>query len=99
ASSLLEEVRHALLFARARGGPAELTARDALEMGTMGGARVLGRDGEIGSRGGSPESRRNEAGGSAAMPRPTGSAAAPRGLPARVTAGVGASLRRPDGAA
>ncbi len=49
ASSLLEEVRHALLFARARGGPAELAVRDALEMGTMGGARVLGRDGEIGS--------------------------------------------------
>ena len=49
ASSLLEEVRHALLFARARGGPAELTVRDALEMGTMGGARVLGRDAEIGS--------------------------------------------------
>ncbi len=49
ASSLLEEVRHALLFARARGGPGELAVRDALEMGTMGGARALGRDGEIGS--------------------------------------------------
>jgi len=49
ASSLLEEVRHALLFARARGGPRELTVRDALEMGTMGGARALGRDAEIGS--------------------------------------------------
>jgi cytosine/adenosine deaminase-related metal-dependent hydrolase len=49
ACSLLEEVRHALLFARARGGPTELTVRDALEMGTMGGARVLGRADEIGS--------------------------------------------------
>jgi cytosine/adenosine deaminase-related metal-dependent hydrolase len=49
ASSLLEEVRHAALFARARGGPRELTVRDALEMGTMGGATVLGRQGEIGS--------------------------------------------------
>ena len=49
ASSLLEEVRHALLFARARGGAGELTARDALELGTMGGARALGRDAEIGS--------------------------------------------------
>ena len=29
ASSLLEEVRHALLFARARGGPTELAVRDA----------------------------------------------------------------------
>jgi len=49
ASSLLEEVRHALLFARARGGAGELTARDALELGTMGGARALGREAEIGS--------------------------------------------------
>jgi 8-oxoguanine deaminase len=49
ASSLLEEVRHAALFARARGGPRELTVRDALEMGTMGGATVLGRQDEIGS--------------------------------------------------
>jgi cytosine/adenosine deaminase-related metal-dependent hydrolase len=49
ASSLLEEVRHAVLFARARGGPQELTVRDALEMATMGGARVLGRSAEIGS--------------------------------------------------
>ncbi len=49
ACSLLEEVRHALLFARARGGPEALTVRDALEMATMGGARVLGRQSEIGS--------------------------------------------------
>jgi cytosine/adenosine deaminase-related metal-dependent hydrolase len=49
ASSLLEEVRHAVLFARARGGPEELTVRDALEMATMGGARVLNRQDEIGS--------------------------------------------------
>jgi cytosine/adenosine deaminase-related metal-dependent hydrolase len=49
ACSLLEEVRHALLFARARGGPEALTVRDALEMATMGGARVLGRADAIGS--------------------------------------------------
>jgi cytosine/adenosine deaminase-related metal-dependent hydrolase len=49
ASSLLEEVRHAVLFARARGGPQALTVRDALEMATLGGADVLGRSGEIGS--------------------------------------------------
>ncbi len=49
ASSLLEEARHALLFARAVGGPAALTSRDALEMATLGGAAVLGRSGEIGS--------------------------------------------------
>ena len=49
ASSLIEEARHALLFARARSGPAAMTTRDALEMATMGGARVLGREGEIGS--------------------------------------------------
>lgn len=49
AGSLLEELRHAVLFARARGGPRALTVRDALEMATMGGARVLGRADEIGS--------------------------------------------------
>ena len=49
ACALLEEARHALLFARARGGPQALTVRDALEMATMGGARVLGRADEIGS--------------------------------------------------
>ena len=49
ACSMLEEARHALLFARARGGPEELTVRHALEMATMGGAQVLGRADEIGS--------------------------------------------------
>lgn len=49
ACSLLEEVRHAALFARARGGPHEMTVREALEMGTLGGAAVLGRQDEIGS--------------------------------------------------
>jgi len=49
AGSLIEEARHAVLFARARGGPDALTVRDALEMATIGGARVLGRDDEIGS--------------------------------------------------
>ena len=49
AGSLLEEVRHAVLFARAVGGPTALGVRDALELATMGGAAVLGRDDEIGS--------------------------------------------------
>ncbi|MGH3098082.1 MAG: 8-oxoguanine deaminase [Streptosporangiales bacterium] len=49
ACSLLEEVRHAVLFARARGGPRALAVRDALEMATIGGARLLGRDSELGS--------------------------------------------------
>jgi cytosine/adenosine deaminase-related metal-dependent hydrolase len=49
AGSLLEEVRHSLLFARARGGPTALTVMDSLEMATMGGARVIGRADEIGS--------------------------------------------------
>ena len=49
ACSLLEEARHALLFARARGGPQALTVRDALELATIGGARVLGWDDQIGS--------------------------------------------------
>jgi cytosine/adenosine deaminase-related metal-dependent hydrolase len=49
AAGMLDEVRHALLFARARGGPQALAVRDALEMGTRGGAAVLGRSDEIGS--------------------------------------------------
>jgi len=49
ASSLIEEVRHALLFARAIGGPQAMTVREALEMATIGGARLLGRADEIGS--------------------------------------------------
>jgi cytosine/adenosine deaminase-related metal-dependent hydrolase len=49
AGSLLEEARHALLFARAVGGPAALGVREALELATLGGAAVLGRAGELGS--------------------------------------------------
>jgi cytosine/adenosine deaminase-related metal-dependent hydrolase len=49
AGSLLEEVRHAVLFARARGGPRTLGVRAALEMATLDGARILGREDEIGS--------------------------------------------------
>ena len=41
---LFLEVKQALLVARARGGPAALTAREALRLGTRGGASVLGRD-------------------------------------------------------
>ncbi len=49
ASALLEEARHALLLARAVGGPQALGVRDALELATIGGARVLGWDDRIGS--------------------------------------------------
>ncbi|HKG43601.1 MAG TPA: 8-oxoguanine deaminase [Gaiellaceae bacterium] len=45
---LFLEVKQALLVARGRGGPAALTAREALRLGTRGGAAVLKRD-EIGS--------------------------------------------------
>jgi len=45
---LLYEVKQALLVARGRGGPRAMTARDALRLGTRGGAAVLGRD-DIGS--------------------------------------------------
>jgi cytosine/adenosine deaminase-related metal-dependent hydrolase len=47
-SDLLLEVKQALLVARGRGGPAAMTVRDALRLGTRGGARVLGRD-DVGS--------------------------------------------------
>jgi cytosine/adenosine deaminase-related metal-dependent hydrolase len=49
ASSLLEEVRHAVLFARARGGPQALSVRDGLALATRGGAAVLGRQADVGS--------------------------------------------------
>jgi len=45
---LFLEVKQALLAARGRGGPAALTARDALRLATRGGAAVLRRD-DIGS--------------------------------------------------
>lgn len=44
-----EELHQALLQARQRGGPEALTTRQALWMATMGGARCLGREGELGS--------------------------------------------------
>jgi cytosine/adenosine deaminase-related metal-dependent hydrolase len=47
-SDLFLEVKQALLVARGRGGPTALTARDALRLGTRGGANVLRRD-DIGS--------------------------------------------------
>ena len=47
-SDLLFEVKQALLVARGRGGPAAMTVREALRLGTCGGAAVLGRD-DIGS--------------------------------------------------
>jgi cytosine/adenosine deaminase-related metal-dependent hydrolase len=43
-SHLLAEARQALLLARVGGDPAALTARQALEVATLGGAAVLGRD-------------------------------------------------------
>ncbi len=48
-NSLGDELRQAVLVARLRGGPAELTARESLALGTIGGARCLGRSDEIGS--------------------------------------------------
>jgi 8-oxoguanine deaminase len=45
---LLLEVKQALLVARGRDGPAALTARDALRLGTRGGAALLRRD-DLGS--------------------------------------------------
>jgi cytosine/adenosine deaminase-related metal-dependent hydrolase len=43
-SDLFFEVKQALLVARGRGGPQAMTVRDALRLGTRGGAAVLGRD-------------------------------------------------------
>ena len=43
-SHLFNEVKQALLVARGRGGPTAMTAREAIRLGTRGGASVLGRD-------------------------------------------------------
>ncbi|GAB2692580.1 8-oxoguanine deaminase [Nocardia thraciensis] len=48
-TSMAGEMRQAMLFQRARYGPTALSARRALELGTLGGARNLGRHTEIGS--------------------------------------------------
>ena len=48
-SHLGAELRQALYTARLRGGPGALDAREALRLGTMGGARCLGRQDHIGS--------------------------------------------------
>lgn len=46
---LAGELRQAIYMQRARYGPAALDARQALEMATLGGARCLGREDEIGA--------------------------------------------------
>ena len=43
-AQLLGEARQAMLLARVGFGPAAMSARQALELATLGGARVLGRD-------------------------------------------------------
>ncbi|WP_083868862.1 8-oxoguanine deaminase [Nocardia niigatensis] len=48
-TSMAGEMRQAMLFQRAVHGPRAMTARQALEVGTLGGARNLGRRNEIGS--------------------------------------------------
>jgi cytosine/adenosine deaminase-related metal-dependent hydrolase len=49
ASHLGAELRQAVFTARTRGGPDAMTAREALRLGTMGGARCLGRSDDLGS--------------------------------------------------
>lgn len=49
AGQLGAELRQALYLARLAGGPAAMTARQALALGTIGGAACLGRADEIGS--------------------------------------------------
>ena len=46
---MIDELHQAMLAARYAGGPLALSARDCLRMATMGGARCLGRDAELGS--------------------------------------------------
>jgi cytosine/adenosine deaminase-related metal-dependent hydrolase len=49
AGELAGELREALLLARLAGGPQALTVRESLALGTIHGARCLGREAEIGS--------------------------------------------------
>jgi cytosine/adenosine deaminase-related metal-dependent hydrolase len=49
AGELAPELRQALMLARLAGGPQAMTAREALALGTIHGARCLGRADEIGS--------------------------------------------------
>ncbi len=46
---MIDELHQALLAARFRDGPLALSARATLQMATMGGARCLGREDELGS--------------------------------------------------
>jgi len=48
-ASMAAELHAALLVARLHGGPGALSARQSLALGTIGGARCLGRADEIGS--------------------------------------------------
>jgi cytosine/adenosine deaminase-related metal-dependent hydrolase len=48
-TALSGELRQSLLFQRAVHGPTAFTPRQALEIGTLGGARCLGRADEIGT--------------------------------------------------
>jgi cytosine/adenosine deaminase-related metal-dependent hydrolase len=49
AGHLLAEARQAMLLQRVRNGADAMSARETLEIATLGGARVLGRGGELGS--------------------------------------------------
>lgn len=47
--SMADELRQALYTSRVRRGPTSMTSREALGLATMGGARIIGREREIGS--------------------------------------------------
>ncbi|MEO7261079.1 MAG: 8-oxoguanine deaminase [Jatrophihabitantaceae bacterium] len=49
AGRLVDELRSAMVMARAQGGPQALSARETLRLATMGGASCLGRESELGS--------------------------------------------------
>jgi len=48
-SNMIREVRQAMLLQRVANGADAITAREALQMATIGGARVMHRESEIGS--------------------------------------------------
>ena len=89
-SHLFNDVKQALLVARGRGGPQAMTARQALRLGTRGGAEVLARD-DIGvdrGRASAPTSPSGRRTGSSSAAPPTRSPAS--SSPAR-TASTGST--------
>ena len=90
-SDLFFEVKQALLVARGRGGPAALTAREALRLGTRGGAAVLRRQRHRLARAGQARRLRRLAHGRARVRRRRRPGRGARASPARTASTASSS--------